>query len=169
MSDPVVRIQGAGPVGILAALFLARYGWDKSAIELIDPAIAAPLPAHADDPRILALSHGTLVRLAQLGVHADITRIKHIHVSAKGHLGAFEVTVDDYAAPAPSSRGAFAFGTAKNGAVSRCDIHTVCSSGKPANSCESTAARPVLPHSPKPCSPAAFAHGSRCRRCQRPN
>jgi len=42
--------------------------------------------------------------------------------AAKGYLGAFEVTVDDYAAPAPSSRGAFAFGTAKNGAVSRCDI-----------------------------------------------
>jgi ferredoxin len=42
--------------------------------------------------------------------------------AAKGHLGAFEVTVDDYAAPAPSSREAFAFGTAKNGAVSRCDI-----------------------------------------------
>lgn len=42
--------------------------------------------------------------------------------AAKGYLGAFELTVDDYAAPAPSSRGAFAFGAAKNGAVSRCDI-----------------------------------------------
>ena len=42
--------------------------------------------------------------------------------TAKGYLGAFEVTVDDYAAPTPSSRSAFAFGTAKNGAVSRCDI-----------------------------------------------
>ena len=42
--------------------------------------------------------------------------------AAKGYLGAFELTVDDYAAPAPSSRGAFAFGAAKNGAMSRCDI-----------------------------------------------
>jgi hypothetical protein len=30
--------------------------------------------------------------------------------SAKGHLGAFEVVVDDYAVPAPSSRGALSFG-----------------------------------------------------------
>lgn len=94
MSDPLVRIQGAGPVGILAALFLARYGWDPSAIELVDPAIAMAKPAHADDPRILALSHGSLVRLAQLGVHADITRIQHIHVSAKGHLGTMEIRTD---------------------------------------------------------------------------
>ena len=32
--------------------------------------------------------------------------------SAKGHLGAFEIVVDDYAAAAPSSRGALAFGAA---------------------------------------------------------
>jgi 2-octaprenyl-6-methoxyphenol hydroxylase len=42
----------------------------------------------------LALSHGTLVRLGQLGVHADITRIQHIHVSAKGHLGSMEIRTD---------------------------------------------------------------------------
>src|SRR5712671_4794042 len=41
---------------------------------------------------------------------------------AKGHLGAFELTVDDYAAPAPSSRGALTFDAARNGAVSRCDL-----------------------------------------------
>jgi ferredoxin len=42
--------------------------------------------------------------------------------SAKGYLGAFEVTVDDYATASPSSRGALEFGTPRNGAVSRCDI-----------------------------------------------
>src|SRR4029079_1048496 len=42
--------------------------------------------------------------------------------AAKGYLGAFELTVDSYAQPAPSSRGALAFGLAKDGAVSRCDI-----------------------------------------------
>ena len=42
--------------------------------------------------------------------------------SAKGYLGAFEISVDDYAVPSPSSRDALAFGTASNGAVSRCDI-----------------------------------------------
>ena len=42
--------------------------------------------------------------------------------TAKGYLGAFEVTVDEYAAPRPSSRGMLEFGPARNGAVSRCDI-----------------------------------------------
>jgi ferredoxin len=42
--------------------------------------------------------------------------------SAKGHLSAFELTIDDYAQPSPSSRGALSFGPGRNGAVSRCDI-----------------------------------------------
>ena len=51
--------------------------------------------------------------------------------SAKGHLGAFELTVDDYAAPDPSSRGALTFGAARNGAVSRCDLVLDLSGGAP--------------------------------------
>jgi ferredoxin len=42
--------------------------------------------------------------------------------TAKGHLGAFEIVVDGYAAPLPSSRGVLAFGRARDGAVSQCDI-----------------------------------------------
>jgi ferredoxin len=42
--------------------------------------------------------------------------------SAKGHLGAFELTIDGYAQPSPSSRLTVDFGPAKDGAVSRCDI-----------------------------------------------
>jgi ferredoxin len=42
--------------------------------------------------------------------------------SAKGHLGAFEITVDDFAQPAPSSRGRLLFGPSRHGAVSRCDV-----------------------------------------------
>lgn len=41
---------------------------------------------------------------------------------AKGHLGAFELTVDGYAAPSPSSRQVLAFGPARDGAVSRADL-----------------------------------------------
>ena len=51
--------------------------------------------------------------------------------NAKGYLGAFELTVDDYAAPAPSSRGEFSFGPARNGATSRCDIILDLSGGAP--------------------------------------
>jgi ferredoxin len=42
--------------------------------------------------------------------------------SAKGHLGAFEIVVDDFAAASPSSRGALAFGAARHAAVSHCDV-----------------------------------------------
>ena len=51
--------------------------------------------------------------------------------SAKGHLGAFEITVDDYAQPAPSSRGALASAPARDGAVSRCDLVLDLSGGAP--------------------------------------
>ncbi len=50
---------------------------------------------------------------------------------AKGHLGAFELTVDDYAVPSPSSRGTLAFGPPRNGATSRCDIVIDLSGGVP--------------------------------------
>jgi ferredoxin len=42
--------------------------------------------------------------------------------TARGHLGAFDVSVDDFAEPVPSSRGALAFGPSQHGAQSRCDI-----------------------------------------------
>jgi ferredoxin len=51
--------------------------------------------------------------------------------SATGHLGAFALVVDDYAVPAPSSRGVLAFGAAKNGAQSRCDIVLDLTGGTP--------------------------------------
>jgi len=55
--------------------------------------------------------------------------VKGVIRQAKGYLGAFELTVDDYAAPRPSSRGALEFGPARNGAVSRCDIVIDLSAG----------------------------------------
>ncbi len=94
MDDPLIRIQGAGPVGILTALFLVKYGWTPSAIELVDPALHTPQPTHDNDPRILALSHGTLVRLHQLNIPVDATRIQHIHVSSQGHFGSMEIRTD---------------------------------------------------------------------------
>ena len=51
--------------------------------------------------------------------------------AAKGHLGAFELTVDDYAMPYPSSRSALTFGPSRNEAVSRCDILIDLSGGAP--------------------------------------
>ncbi len=42
--------------------------------------------------------------------------------NATGHLGAFELTVDDYAHPLPSSRDILVFEPSRNGAMSRCDL-----------------------------------------------
>lgn len=42
--------------------------------------------------------------------------------SAKGHLGAFELTVDKFGQASPSSRGVLVFGPTKDGVVSHCDI-----------------------------------------------
>src|SRR6478736_7650653 len=88
------------------------YGKDERVIEA-----AELLKEHLDVTVLIkAGSELTPRRVSEFPV------VRGVIGAAKGYLGAFEVTVDDYAAPAPSSRGAFAFGTAKNGAVSRCDI-----------------------------------------------
>jgi len=51
--------------------------------------------------------------------------------SATGHFGAFELTVDDYAQPEPSSRGVLKYGAPRDGAVSRCDLILDLSGGAP--------------------------------------
>lgn len=50
---------------------------------------------------------------------------------AKGHLGAFELRVDDFAQPAPSSRARLVFGPSRDGASSRCDLIVDLSGGAP--------------------------------------
>jgi ferredoxin len=42
--------------------------------------------------------------------------------NARGHFGAFELTIDDFAAPRPSSRDAFVFDAPRSGATSHCDL-----------------------------------------------
>jgi ferredoxin len=97
------------------------YGRDEQAIEAaallkdhLDVTVLIRPPAAVTPPRV-----------------TDFPVVKGSIRSAKGHLGAFEVVVDDYAQPAPSSRGALTFCAAKNGAVSRCDILLDMSGGAP--------------------------------------
>src|SRR5436190_7498042 len=51
--------------------------------------------------------------------------------NAQGHFGAFELTIDDYAIPRPSSRDSFFFEAARNGLASRCDLILDLSGGPP--------------------------------------
>ncbi|MGX5774549.1 4Fe-4S binding protein [Methylorubrum zatmanii] len=50
---------------------------------------------------------------------------------ARGHLGAFELRIDDYALPAPSSRTHLVFGPSRDGATSTCDLVLDLTGGTP--------------------------------------
>ena len=97
------------------------YGRDERAIEA-----AKLLADHLDVTVLIARTKGlTPPRVTEFPVVQGTIK------SAKGHLGAFEIVVDDYAQPAPSSRGALTFGLARDGAVSRCDLMLDLSGGTP--------------------------------------
>lgn len=51
--------------------------------------------------------------------------------SAKGHFGAFELAIDDYARPRPSSRDRFVLDPPRSGVTSRCDIVLDLSGDRP--------------------------------------
>ena len=97
------------------------YGRDERALE------AAGLLKNQLDITVLITRPG---ELAPPHV-TDFPVVKGSIRSAKGHLGAFELVVDDYATPVPSSRGALKFGPARDGAVSRCDLVLDLSGGAP--------------------------------------
>src|ERR1051326_8057533 len=101
---PLISLSSDGVVLI--------YGRDENAIE------AGKLLAEHLDVTVLVSKPGEIVPPRV----TDFPVVKGTIRSAKGHLGAFELTVDDYATPAPSSRGALAFGSPRDGAVSRCDL-----------------------------------------------
>jgi ferredoxin len=110
---PFVRLASEGVILI--------YGRDEQAI-----AAAALLKDHLD-VTVLVTPRAELAppRVTEFPVVQGTLR------AAKGHLGTFELVVDDYAQAVPSSRGRLAFGPARNGAVSRCDIVLDLSGGTP--------------------------------------
>jgi ferredoxin len=63
--------------------------------------------------------------------HNDFPVLQGTIVSAKGHLGAFELRIDDYAAPSPGSRTRLVFGPTRDGATSHCDVVVDLSGGTP--------------------------------------
>jgi ferredoxin len=97
------------------------YGRDEQAIE------AGRLLESRLDVTVLLTRPGDLAppRVTTFPVVAGTIR------TAKGHLGAFELVVDDYAQAAPSSRDKLVFGAPRNGATSRCDIILDLSGGAP--------------------------------------
>ena len=87
-------IVGAGPVGLALAGWLARRSATQHAsIALID---AREPAASANDPRAIAVSHGSRVLLDTLAWPADATPIEHIHVSHRGHFGRTLIDRDEH-------------------------------------------------------------------------
>lgn len=105
MNQPAydIAILGAGPVGQVLALLLARHVAHPQRIALLAGAMPSP-SAHASpptaDPRVLAMNHGSRVLLESL--HAwpgRAAEIRHVHVSQRGRLGSTVIHSDDFAVP----------------------------------------------------------------------
>ncbi|KWU28850.1 UbiH/UbiF/VisC/COQ6 family ubiquinone biosynthesis hydroxylase [Burkholderia cenocepacia] len=93
--DYDLAIVGAGPVGLALAGWLTRRSATQHAsIALID---AREPAASANDPRAIAVSHGSRVLLDTLAWPADATPIEHIHVSQRGHFGRTLIDRDEHA------------------------------------------------------------------------
>ena len=99
------------------------YGRDERAIEAgellkdhLDVTVLITRPKDLTPPRV-----------------TDFPVVKGTIRSAKGHLGAFEIVVDDYAAPAPSSRGALTL--RRRRATARCRAAISCSTCRAARRC----------------------------------
>ncbi len=91
-----LAIIGTGPVGMTLALALKDAGLN---IVLVD---ARSRGAARQDPRILALSHGTRLTLERLGIWQQLpaTPIESIHVSHQGGLGRTVLEAREYGLPA---------------------------------------------------------------------
>lgn len=89
-------IIGAGPVGMTLARALAN---SPLRVTLID---SRPRGAWINDPRALALSHGSRQLLERLKAWdaAAATAIREIHVSQRGGFGRTLIKADDYGTPA---------------------------------------------------------------------
>jgi Pyruvate/2-oxoacid:ferredoxin oxidoreductase delta subunit len=97
------------------------YGHDEQAIEA-----ATLLKGHLDVT--------VLIRPPAAVVPPSVTEFPVVQGrirSASGHLGAFKLTVDEYAQPSPSSRDLMKFGLPRDGATSECDIVLDLSGGPP--------------------------------------
>lgn len=97
------------------------YGHDETALEV------ARRLADTLDITVLLTRPDAVAPLRR----SEFPVLKGTVTTAKGHLGAFELGISDFASPLPSSRAAYVFGPARDGATSTCDIVIDLSGGAP--------------------------------------
>lgn len=121
LAAAAVEAVPAATVGLKSAGVTLVYGSDERAIaaaqrlkDRLDVTVLLTRPRDVIPPRV-----------------ADIPVLKGTIAAARGHLGAFELTVDDYAPPLPSSRGTLAFAAPRHGASSHCDLILDLTGGAP--------------------------------------
>src|SRR5450830_837078 len=99
--DYDVVICGAGPVGLSVAALLQKRGMPAGRIAVID---AKPAEHAVQDPRTIALSHGSQQILQDIGawqsMASSATAIHQIHVSRRKQFGRTLINRDDYNLPA---------------------------------------------------------------------
>lgn len=121
IAEAALDLPPAGSVELKSEGVALIYGRDEQAIE-----VARQLSDRLDITVLLTRPGGVIPPRT-----AEFPILKGTITRATGHLGAFEIEVDDYAVPLPSSRQALAFGPARRGAKSTCDIIIDLTGGTP--------------------------------------
>lgn len=121
LAEAALDIPGTPSVTLKSAGVTLIYGRDETAIE------AARQIADRLDCTVLLSQPGDIVppRLA------DVPIFRGTIAGVKGHLGAFEVVVNDYAPAVPSSRVGLRFERPRDGAASTCDLILDLTGGAP--------------------------------------
>jgi len=121
LAEAVMEPKPAPLIGLKSEGVALVYGRDEAAIEVarqlagrLDVTVLLDRPQDVTPPRIM-----------------DIPVFQGSVAGAKGHLGAFEIVVNNYAPAIPSARGAMAFEAPKDGAVSKCDLILDLTGGTP--------------------------------------
>ena len=121
LAEASLGTEPAATVSLRSDGAVIVYGVDERAIEAarqlrdrLDVTVLLSAPRDVLPPRIF-----------------DVPLFRGTIVKAAGHLGAFDIVVDDYAPALPSSRGALTFAPPRDKASLRCDLILDLSGGTP--------------------------------------
>lgn len=121
LAEAALDIPAATTVSMTSEGACLVYGRDETAIDA-----ARQLAARLDVTLLLTRPEGMIPPRV-----TEVPLFKGTITSASGHLGAFEIVVDDYAPVVVSSRQELAFEDARNGATSKCDLILDLTGGQP--------------------------------------